>query len=672
MTNTYDTSIYPLGSTHPKVLFNNASNLDDGAMNNRTSTTWVDREGAIRKSWFGIETDAANALLATGFEFIGDYDAVGELTFTRPNQVMSKAGEYWRPGAALTLPYTTVNNWVTDQPKFVSTGDASLRGALADPAQGVLMVASAGVPLAGIVNLQTVAQSSTRTYDVAGMISGTQFGGGSFRWDASVTKSLHDGRNVISPTVPWDGTVGTVGAFLDGTGETSPGGNGAFVRVRNAPMSLPELGATSAVASVALAHLIATGGLKNIPDGVWRMATQVVRDFSGDSGFPNTNEVSPRFVLRGDSISNTLLQFDGPSYAFNLTGSLNPPAGQTVLTQTELSEFSLKPSGALNSCNGIQMTNQAYVSLKDLNVEYCNIALNLNSVITSKLDNLFLRSNEIGLQLLGAGFSLPNALAMTRLTCQENRYAGILANRIGGGVSLDGATIEGNGTMGMAGTGGLIGNIDGNNGSATLQLSNVYFEGNKGDADLLLENVSAFTVTVILIGCNFHRISPVNYVTNNIKLSNTGGGKIRLIMIGCAFMTAGTYVANPARPYISHDQGSEVIDIGCSYNESTSLNHSIGASVSTVGRVAATGVPSSIPVGITSAKTGTGTYTVTSTTGWGVDVNGYVADATSCDGSARLVQRVVQDSATQFTVVTTDAAGAPADSAFNFSSVRVS
>jgi len=129
--NTYDTSMYPLGSTDPKVLFNNASNLDDGALNDRTVTTWIDRFGAIRKSWWGFETDFANFLLASGYEFIGDYDAVGELTFTRPNQIMSKDGEYWRPSPSLVLPYTTVNNWATDQPKFVATGDATLRQALA-------------------------------------------------------------------------------------------------------------------------------------------------------------------------------------------------------------------------------------------------------------------------------------------------------------------------------------------------------------------------------------------------------------------------------------------------------------------------------------------------------------------------------------------------------------
>ena len=127
MANTYDTSAYPLGSTSPKVLYNNASNLDDAV--NSDADTWIDRPpfGRIRRTWRGMENAFDQFLVSSGYEFIGDYDADGPLTITRPNQIFSKDGEYWRTSATLTLPYTTVNNWVVDQPKFVSVGDAALR-----------------------------------------------------------------------------------------------------------------------------------------------------------------------------------------------------------------------------------------------------------------------------------------------------------------------------------------------------------------------------------------------------------------------------------------------------------------------------------------------------------------------------------------------------------------
>lgn len=121
---TYNT-LNPLGSTSVFDLYDNAQNLD--VFSNGQDAAYPDRFGAPRKSMAGIRQDFAQFLLASGYEYIGDYDAPGELTFTRPNQILSKSGEYWRPGPGVALPYTTVNNWAVDQPKFVSVGDAVLR-----------------------------------------------------------------------------------------------------------------------------------------------------------------------------------------------------------------------------------------------------------------------------------------------------------------------------------------------------------------------------------------------------------------------------------------------------------------------------------------------------------------------------------------------------------------
>jgi hypothetical protein len=193
--NTYDTSGIPLGSTEVKVLFNNASNLDD-AVNDLINTTWVDRFGNARKTWTGLEKDSSDALLALGYEFIGDYDAAGELTFTRTNQVMSKGGEYWRPGPSLTLPYTTVNNWAIDQPKFVSVGDAALRTALADAVS-----LSNGAALVGrtMRHINTLAELKTITgrynYDMVYMerVDPAYDGGnGPFIWSSTSTSTAND------------------------------------------------------------------------------------------------------------------------------------------------------------------------------------------------------------------------------------------------------------------------------------------------------------------------------------------------------------------------------------------------------------------------------------------------------------------------------------------------
>lgn len=148
---TYNTR-NPLGSVDVKDLYDNAQNLD--VFSNGQDPAYADRFGVSRKSLAGMRQDFSQFLLASGFEYIGDYDSPGELTFTRPNQIMSKGGEYWRPGPGLALPYTTVNNWVIDQPKFVSTGDASLRQALAASGGSALVGYGGGTVKSALDSLQ--------------------------------------------------------------------------------------------------------------------------------------------------------------------------------------------------------------------------------------------------------------------------------------------------------------------------------------------------------------------------------------------------------------------------------------------------------------------------------------------------------------------------------------
>lgn len=147
MTNTYLTG-NPLGSKAVKDLSDNASNFDEAV--NSDSPSFIDRFSKRRETLSGLKQMVVDFLAASGFQFLGDYDADGPLTITLPNQVFSKDGEYWRAGPSLVLPYTTVDNWVIDAPKFVSTGDATLRQALAS---------AAGATMIGTANGQTVQEA---------------------------------------------------------------------------------------------------------------------------------------------------------------------------------------------------------------------------------------------------------------------------------------------------------------------------------------------------------------------------------------------------------------------------------------------------------------------------------------------------------------------------------
>lgn len=162
MTNTYLTG-NPLGSTSPKDLYDNASNFDDFSLSPLPSFT--DRFVKRRSTISGMEKAFYDLLLTIGYQDIGDYDADGPLTITLRNQIFSKDGEYWRAGPSLSLPYTTVNNWAIDEPKFVSTGDASLRQALSS-ALGASMVGFQQPQAGAVTNtIEAILRRSVRLSD---------------------------------------------------------------------------------------------------------------------------------------------------------------------------------------------------------------------------------------------------------------------------------------------------------------------------------------------------------------------------------------------------------------------------------------------------------------------------------------------------------------------------
>lgn len=130
MTNTYDTSAYPLGSTHPKVLFNNASNLDDYM--HSILPSFPDRFGKRRETLEGLKKLVTDFLEAMGFEATHLVYADGTpLTVLRPTQLVDRAGSVYKVKMPATFPVELTGTWATDQLLLVDVGDASLRSELA-------------------------------------------------------------------------------------------------------------------------------------------------------------------------------------------------------------------------------------------------------------------------------------------------------------------------------------------------------------------------------------------------------------------------------------------------------------------------------------------------------------------------------------------------------------
>lgn len=110
----------PLGSTDVYDRYDNSENLDN--FSNGPLDAYPDRFGVPRQSLQGIR----NALQ---YVDLGPYAA--GLVFTSRNQVFSYLGEFYAPGPAITLPYTTTGVGAGEIVNFRSVGDAVLRAELA-------------------------------------------------------------------------------------------------------------------------------------------------------------------------------------------------------------------------------------------------------------------------------------------------------------------------------------------------------------------------------------------------------------------------------------------------------------------------------------------------------------------------------------------------------------
>lgn len=115
---TYNTG-NPVGSVDVRDLYDNAQNLDN--FSNGPLDAYPDRFGVPRQSLQGIRN-------ASQYVDLGPYAA--GLNFTSRNQVFSYAGEFYAPGPAITLPYTTTGAGAAEIANFRSVGDAVLRSDL--------------------------------------------------------------------------------------------------------------------------------------------------------------------------------------------------------------------------------------------------------------------------------------------------------------------------------------------------------------------------------------------------------------------------------------------------------------------------------------------------------------------------------------------------------------
>lgn len=437
--------------------------------------------------------------------------------------------------------------------------------------------------------------------------------------------------------------------------------SGAWVRVYQGAVSPLWFGAVAdgVTDDVGAFNAALTLSSVHAPEGFYQINGTIEID---NSTMPGETESGPGgTVLTGQDARLTILQAEDNATVPLM--DITYGTGAQAHAYHRFEKFSLI---ALNGDNGMQITNAAFLRMSDITVRGFDNGILATSVLSSSFRDMRIDSNVIGVNAeKGAGFSYTNAVKFDACIFSNNSQLGIGIGDACHNVQIVGGSFEGNGTQGVAGSGGLTLTFDGGvEGAVGAVIDGVYFEGNGGGHDIRLENTDTAYVTVVIKGCNFNRISNTKYVTNNILAI----GNINLILIGNAFRGFGTYVQDAGRQYVSRSASVRLTAIGNMY-ESGSIEavgmFARGNLEKARGSVSAAGAALNLPDGWTVTNTGAGVYRVTHNLGLAPAL--YSVVATASGASIRSVQRVAKDAGGNFfDVVTVDAAASLTNSDFDF------
>jgi hypothetical protein len=317
---------------------------------------------------------------------------------------------------------------------------------------------------------------------------------------------------------------------------------------------------TSIQAAINYANTI--GGDVYFPPGIYKITNGLTINNSGDT----TARI--KASLYGDSSASVLIRGMAGSYdMLTITGG----TGAGAESHQVIRGLFFVKEDYVGFCIGGD--NLAFLSLEDVCCYNGEYAFYATDVLSSVFYNCIFRQAKIGMRAEYTNFSYPNALTLVGCVIGNNQDAGVWV--IGGtNFNMFGGSVESNGITGSSATkfGALLSN-SGVQGSVSGNFSGVYFENNKGTADVWLTN-SAQPAAASISGCSFARVDSVNYVTNNILVETSGAGITQAVSVaGCGFKYFNTYVPNSGRKYINAISTSSGVSTvawsGCVFQSAT-------------------------------------------------------------------------------------------------------
>lgn len=320
-------------------------------------------------------------------------------------------------------------------------------------------------------------------------------------------------------------------------GGGGPGGTSEYVSVLTYGAVGNNVVDDTAAINAALAFGTTNGKAIFFPSGTYKVTGPLV---AGDT--TSFADFGPRIRIIGAGSGNTRLNM--ASGSFNLLS-----LGGTVGLNVHISMEGLFLQGPGSTGNGLTLKRMPYFKVSDVIIKGFSYGVQAEDVLSGSFNNCKFFANLRGVRAYRNTFSDPNAISFYDCVFANNTNYGL--NSTGGTiVSIHGGSIEGNGIGGTDPfTGGLYATT-GEGGAQGVNLNGVYFEHNKGTADVYLV-ATAFSAAHSIIGCTFNRLISTEFVTNNVLVDTAAGFTQHVSIMGSGFKRLGTYVDNPARKYIA-------------------------------------------------------------------------------------------------------------------------
>ena len=513
----------------------------------------------------------------------------------------------------------------------VTIWDTTIPDMLASVADAIaVFTASATVTVQTIAALKVLDKTQVKNATVQGYYARGDGGGGNYYLDIADTTTPSNGGTVIVAT--------------DG---------GRWKLATTTLMDVRQWGAKGDGATddtTILQTAIAPGAGIRISTGTYLVTAPLVIDYTTNTPAGVTTSflgyISKRYGVLGDSWANSILVANGTDFALKCLGSYpvtqNFSGNDSVENLTITNPVRNLPNTTNSGSSGILVKTKAYTDIKKYTAKNLKLGLQLDSVLTSKLEDILIEGCYQGIITNNSNaVSGPNSMIWSRVKVGNATSNGIVAE-VGAASHFDTLTVEGNGTVATSSC-GMVLTIPADQIAPVITFTQPYFELNAGVADLYIDNLGTSPATVIIEGGVFARAG-ANFTLTNIQAHSTGGGTVTVILKGCHFLSVSGYVPSAARPFWKTDSSvcKVIPDEYCTFNETTSLVGSKKYALTTPVLVDVNGtILGGDATSISCTRTSTGVYQFDCTAGFfGLTVLDYTVTANPADSAATGVSLV--------------------------------